>query len=92
LVGHFAGLILPFPPGGISILSVPKIGSWVFCSGIIFLLIFLGLTLSFFISVLAILYMAARVYLVVECFINLAHLPPSTYQMPQRSQYVPHIA
>lgn len=40
---------------------------------------------------LIILYAVARVYLVVECFINLAHLPPSAYQLPQWSQYVPHI-
>ncbi|SPO01171.1 uncharacterized protein DNG_03918 [Cephalotrichum gorgonifer] len=39
-----------------------------------------------------ILYALARVYLLVECFINLAHLPDGAYQVPQWSQYVPHIA
>jgi hypothetical protein len=38
------------------------------------------------------LYCVARVYLVVECFINLAHLPDSAFQVPQWSQYVPHIS
>ncbi|RSM09198.1 hypothetical protein CEP52_004258 [Fusarium oligoseptatum] len=38
------------------------------------------------------LYCLARVYLVVECFINLAHLPDSAYLLPKWSQYVPHIA
>lgn len=37
-------------------------------------------------------YTLARVYLVVECFINLAHLPDGAYQVPQWAQYVPHIA
>jgi hypothetical protein len=35
-------------------------------------------------------YMAARVYLVVECFINLAHLPDDVYLQPQWSKYIPH--
>jgi len=38
------------------------------------------------------LYVVARVYLVVECFLNLAHLPDAAYLLPQWSQYVPHIA
>lgn len=38
------------------------------------------------------LYCVARVYLVVECFINLAHLPDSAFQVPQWSQYMPHIS
>jgi len=37
------------------------------------------------------LYVCGRVYLVVECFINLAHLPESAYELPKWSQYVPHI-
>jgi len=57
----------------------------------IFLLLLLKLAFDLFIIVLIVLYIVARVYLVVECFINLAHLPPSAYQLPQWSQYVPHI-
>ena len=38
------------------------------------------------------LYCLARVYLVVECFINLSHLPESVFQVPVWSQYVPHIS
>ncbi|RTE70303.1 hypothetical protein BHE90_015302 [Fusarium euwallaceae] len=41
---------------------------------------------------LMLLYCLARVYLVVECFINLAHLPDSAYLLPKWSQYVPHIS
>ncbi|KAK1757757.1 hypothetical protein QBC47DRAFT_164925 [Echria macrotheca] len=37
------------------------------------------------------LYVLARVYLVVESFINLSHLPESAYEMPVWSLYVPHI-
>ena len=36
-------------------------------------------------------YVAARVFLVVECFVNFAHLPESAYMTPQWSRYVPHI-
>jgi hypothetical protein len=38
------------------------------------------------------LYCLARVYLVVECFINLSHLPESVFEVPVWSQYVPHIS
>jgi hypothetical protein len=38
------------------------------------------------------LYCLARVYLVVECFINLSHLPESVFRVPIWSQYVPHIS
>lgn len=57
----------------------------------IFLLI---LRMLYDISVIAAaaLYCVARVYLVVECFLNLAHLPDSVYQVPIWSQYVPHIS
>jgi hypothetical protein len=37
-------------------------------------------------------YTVARVYLVVECFINIAHLPDGAYQVPRWAQYVPHIS
>lgn len=39
---------------------------------------------------LALLYPVARVYIIVECFINLVHLPPAVYQEPNWSQYIPH--
>jgi hypothetical protein len=37
-------------------------------------------------------YVVARVYIVVECFINLAYLHDSVYEMPSWSQYFPHIS
>ncbi|KAK0647995.1 hypothetical protein B0T16DRAFT_407565 [Cercophora newfieldiana] len=43
------------------------------------------------VPVLVALYLLARVYLVVESFINLSHLPKSAYEMPAWSLYVPHI-
>lgn len=55
------------------------------------LLVLLKLVFDICVVVLTILYTLARVYLVVECFINLAHLPPSAYHLPQWTQYVPHI-
>lgn len=36
-------------------------------------------------------YALARTYLVVECFINLAHLPDDAFRVAQWSQYIPHI-
>jgi hypothetical protein len=39
---------------------------------------------------LAVAYAAARVYILIECFINLAHLSPAVYQEPDWSQYIPH--
>lgn len=56
------------------------------------ILFFLKYVWDLFLAALILLYVAARVYLIVECFINLGHLPPSAYQLPQWSQYVPHIA
>ena len=41
---------------------------------------------------LGLVYVVARVYLVVECFINLAYLRDSVYEMPSWSQYFPHIS
>lgn len=38
-----------------------------------------------------VLYLIARVYLVVECFIALAYSPVGVYEVPQWSNYVPHI-
>ena len=37
-------------------------------------------------------YVLARGYLVVECFINLSHLPAEVYEVPQWSAYFPHIS
>ena len=41
---------------------------------------------------LNLIYVAARVYLVVECCINLAYLHDTVYEMPDWSQYFPHIS
>ena len=37
-------------------------------------------------------YTLARTYLVVECFINLSHMPAGVYDSPKWSAYVPHIS
>lgn len=37
-------------------------------------------------------YVLARAYLVVECFINLFHLPAAVYDVPTWSVYFPHIS
>ena len=50
---------------------------------------YLALTLSILILLA---YILARAYLVVECFINLSHLPAGVYDVPQWSSYFPHIA
>ncbi|RSL41831.1 hypothetical protein CEP54_015696 [Fusarium duplospermum] len=62
--------------------------------GLSLLLGFLSLRVLYdvFIAGFILLYCLARVYLVVECFINLAHLPDSAYVLPKWSQYVPHIS
>lgn len=39
-----------------------------------------------------ILYLLARVFLVVECFIHLTHLPDSAFQIPKWTQYLPAIS
>ena len=36
-------------------------------------------------------YIFARTFLIIECLIQLAHLPPSTYEEVQWSRYFPHI-
>ncbi|KAL8901753.1 MAG: hypothetical protein Q9192_000388 [Flavoplaca navasiana] len=63
-------------------LSRKKIVSWLFSS-----LMFVGLLYP-----VAIAYILARLYLVVECFIQLSHLPASVYEVPEWSTYFPHIA
>ena len=40
----------------------------------------------------ALAYPLARAYLVVECFINLSHLPAGVYDVPQWASYFPHIS
>lgn len=42
-------------------------------------------------GLLALVYLAARVFLIVECFVNISQLPPEVYQIPQWSQYIPHL-
>lgn len=37
-------------------------------------------------------YVLARAFLVVECFINLSHLPAGVYDVPQWATYFPHIS
>ena len=41
--------------------------------------------------ILAVVYILARAYLVIECFINLSELPAGVYDMPNWSAYFPHI-
>ncbi|KAL6705324.1 hypothetical protein ACN47E_007134 [Coniothyrium glycines] len=41
--------------------------------------------------ILAAPYILSRAYLVVECFINLAHLPDGVYHVAEWSQYLPHM-
>lgn len=53
-----------------------------------------GLSYLGFFSLLGVfipVYLAARVYLVVECFINLAHLPDAVYKVPEWSNVLPHL-
>lgn len=52
----------------------------------VMLFAFLLLTLS-----AMFMYLFCRVYLVVECFLSLSHLPDSVFDVPQWSQYIPHI-
>ncbi|KAL8984384.1 MAG: hypothetical protein Q9177_004714 [Variospora cf. flavescens] len=49
----------------------------------------LCLTIQF---VLFPIYVLARAYLVVECFIQLSHLPVGVYNVPEWSTYFPHIS
>ena len=54
-------------------------------AGVVFLL------MSTVMPLLWLTYVFSRVYLVVECFKNVAHLPAGAFQMPQWSSYIPHI-
>jgi hypothetical protein len=51
----------------------------------------LGGLFILFLGFLALFYVFCRVFLIVECFLSLAHLPASVYQVPVWSQYFPHI-
>lgn len=57
----------------------------------IFLLYLFKVLFDIFAVLFGVLYVLARIYLVVISFINLAHLPDSAYLLPQWSRYVPHI-
>ena len=52
----------------------------------------IGTLSSIRMCLLLLVYILARVYLVVECFINLSHLPAGVYDVPNWSAYFPHIA
>lgn len=47
---------------------------------------------GFIIPGVVLFYCMARVFLVVECFITLEHLPASVYNVPLWSNYLPHIS
>ena len=50
-----------------------------------------AMLLALMVFLMILLYVFARAYLIVECFINIAHLPEQVYELPSWSQYVPHI-
>ncbi|KAH8726746.1 hypothetical protein GQ44DRAFT_679203 [Phaeosphaeriaceae sp. PMI808] len=49
-----------------------------------------GLLFLLVVGLLGLVYVSARLYLVVECFMNVAHLPEGVFQEPSWSQYIPH--
>ncbi|KAL8665774.1 MAG: hypothetical protein Q9168_007625 [Polycauliona sp. 1 TL-2023] len=51
-----------------------------------------GPLIASLIASVALIYIIARVYLVIECFIQLSHLPAGVFQQPEWSTYFPHIA
>ncbi len=53
---------------------------------------FLSSMLITLVGLILLAYILARGYLVVECFINLSHLPAEVYEVPQWSAYFPHIS
>ncbi|KAL9134520.1 MAG: hypothetical protein Q9175_004300, partial [Cornicularia normoerica] len=71
-----------FEQFGIGLFEEGLYGSWYLATSPLFGLVF------FILSV----YVLARAYLVVECFINLSNLPAGAYDVPTWSAYVPHIA
>ncbi len=52
--------------------------------------VYLSLLLAFYMLVSV--YALARAYLVVECFIDLSHLPAGVYDVPNWAAYFPHIS
>ncbi len=62
-----------------------KVWGEITLAGIVFLLMFTVMPL------LWLTYVFSRLYLVVECFKNVAHLPMGAYKVPMWSSYVPHI-
>ena len=49
-------------------------------------------TMMMLFAFLVLAYVLARAYLVIECFINLSHLPAEVYDVPSWSTYFPHIS
>ena len=43
-------------------------------------------------TLMLVVYLLARAYLVVECFINVFHLPAGVFNTPEWSTYFPHIS
>lgn len=62
-----------------------KIWAEIALAGVVFLLLFTLMPL------LWLTYVLSRVYLVIECFKNVSHLPVGAYEVPQWAGYVPHI-
>lgn len=56
------------------------------------IMILIRVAFDMFVLTCVVLYFLARAFLVVECFINLTHLPDSAYQIPQWTQYLPFIS
>jgi len=64
-------------------------GSWVYLA--LFCIFLFKTFYDLFVVAFIVFYCFARVYLVVESFICLTHLPESAYIQPKWSQYMPHI-
>ena len=43
-------------------------------------------------ALVPVVYPLARAYLVIECFLNLPHLPAGVYKVPQWTNWFPHIS
>ena len=56
------------------------------------MLLTMGPALVSVVAIFTLLYSAARVYIIVECFINLFHLPLEVYKKPEWSQYILQIS
>ena len=56
------------------------------------LMAYLDIFLMLTVFALLFIYALARAYLVVECFINLSHLPAGAYRLPNWAGYFPHIS